>query len=98
MDDEALTETRAGERLAYHLLKEAYQDLAAVLLSANAKAAESLFYAVEKRTADALRSVVADRTEGHASTRIARTVGGQLNDLFEGAHGRTGIPAPRRVA
>ena len=97
-NDEALTEEQAAERLAHYLLKEAYHDLAAVLLSANAKAAETLFYAVEKRTADALRAIVADRTEGTASTRIARTVGGELNELFAGAHGRTGALAPQQVA
>ncbi|KMO12855.1 hypothetical protein [Methylobacterium platani] len=98
MGDEALTEERAAEHLAHHLLREAYRDLAAVLLSANAKAAESLFYAVEKRTADALRTIVADRAEGAASTRIARAVGAELNELFGCAHGRTGIPASQRVA
>lgn len=98
MGDDALTEEQAAERLAHHLLREAYHDLAAVLLSANAKAAESLFYAVEKRTADALRTIVADRAEGAASTRIARAVGSELSALFDGAHGRTGIPDSRRVA
>ncbi|BCM84010.1 hypothetical protein NS228_19300 [Methylobacterium indicum] len=97
MGDEALTEEQAAERLSHYLLKEAYHDLAAVLLSANAKAAESLFYAIEKRTADALRAIVSDRTEGAASTRIARTVGGELHELFAGAHGRTAA-APQQVA
>ncbi|TGD96138.1 hypothetical protein [Methylobacterium nonmethylotrophicum] len=98
MSDEPVTVERAGERLAYHLLTEAYRDLASVLLSADAKAARSLFHAVEARTADALRAVVAERRDGPASLRIARAVGGQLNELFEGAHGHTGIPASRRVA
>ncbi|MFH6782779.1 MULTISPECIES: hypothetical protein [Methylobacterium] len=98
MGDDGLTDDQAAERLAHHLLREAYHDLAAVLLSANAKAAESLFYAVEKRTAEALQTIVADRAEGTASTRIARTVGAELNALFECAHGRTGIPASQRVA
>ncbi|GJD60878.1 hypothetical protein [Methylobacterium frigidaeris] len=98
MRDDALTEEQAAERLAHHLLREAYRDLASVLLSANAKAAESLFYAIEKRTADALRAIVADRSEGAASTRIARKAGGELNALFESAHGRTGSAASRRVA
>ncbi len=98
MSNDALTEEQASERLAHHLLKEAYQDLASVLLSANAKAAESLFYAIETRTTDALRAIVTGRSEGAASTRIARTVGSELNELFELAHGRSGIAAPRRVA
>ncbi len=98
MSHDALTEEQAAERLAHHLLQEAYQDLASVLLSANAKAAESLFYAIEKRTADALRAIVTDQSEGTASTRIARTVGSELNDLFERAHGRRGTAASRRVA
>lgn len=98
MGDDTLTEERAAERLAHHLLREAYHDLAAVLLGANAKAAESLFYAVEKRTADALRAIVADRAEGAASTRIARAVGAELSEVFDCAHGRTGIPRSSRVA
>ena len=98
MGGDAPTEEQAAERLTHHLLREAYHDLAAVLLSANSKAAESLFYAIEKRTADALRTIVADKSEGTASTRIARAVGGELNELFEAAHGRTGIPASQRVA
>ncbi|MET7246386.1 hypothetical protein ABZT49_23815 [Methylobacterium sp. EM32] len=98
MGGNAPTEEQAAERLTHHLLREAYRDLAAVLLSADAKAAGSLFYAIEKRTADALRTIVADKSEGAASTRIARAAGGELNALFEAAHGRTGIPASRRVA
>ncbi|AWN53065.1 hypothetical protein [Methylobacterium sp. 17Sr1-1] len=98
MGGDARTEEQAAERLAHHLLREAYGDLAAVLLSANAKAAESLFYAIEKRSADALRTFVAEKSEGAASTRIARAAGGELDALFQAAHGRTGIPASRRVA
>ncbi|KMO36852.1 hypothetical protein VQ03_20055 [Methylobacterium tarhaniae] len=98
MGEEVMTEEQAAERLAHHLLREAYHDLAAVLLSANARAAESLFHAIEQRTADALRTIVADRSEGAASTRIARTVGIELNALFDVAHGRTATAASRRVA
>ncbi len=103
MGNDALTETEAAERLTHHLLREAYHDLASVLLTANTKAAESLFHAIEMRSADALRAIVADRSEGTASTRIARAVGSELSELFESAHGRTGtlrsgIPGPRRVA
>ncbi|MGX7708454.1 hypothetical protein [Methylobacterium sp. Gmos1] len=98
MGDDAPTEEQAAERLAHHLLREAYRDLASVLLSANARAAESLFHAIEARTADALRTIVAERSEGAASIRIARAVGTELDELFEDAHGRTGIPASQRVA
>ncbi len=98
MGGDAPAEEQAVERLTHHLLREAYRDLASVLLSANAQAAGSLFHAIEMRAADALRTIVADRSEGAASTRIARAVGGGLDALFEDAHGRTGLPASRRVA
>ncbi|MGF3026202.1 hypothetical protein ACQVP2_25685 [Methylobacterium aquaticum] len=103
MRSDAPTEEQAAERLAHHLLREAYRDLASMLLSANAQAAGNLFHVIETRTADTLRALVADRSEGAASTRIARTAGREISELFEGAHGRavterTGIPAARRVA
>ena len=98
MRDDALTEAQAAERLAHHLLGEAYRDLAAVLLGVDAGAAAGLFHAIEARSADALRAVVAERSEGPASTRIAREAGKALGDLFEDAHRQTGIPASRRVA
>lgn len=103
MRNDAPTEELAAERLAHHLLREAYRDLASVLLSANAKAAGSLFHAIETRTADTLRTLVADRSEGAASTRIALTAGREISELFDGAHGRavterTEIPAAQRVA
>jgi hypothetical protein len=98
MSKDALTEDQATERLVHHLLRESYRDLASVLLSANDKAAESLFYAIEKRTADALKRIVTDQSEGAASTRIALAVGSELNELFDAAHGRAEIPKSRRVA
>ncbi len=103
MRDDAPTEAQAAERLAHHLLGEAYRDLAAVLLGVDAKAAAGLFHAIEARTADALRAIVAEKSEGTASTRIARSAGKALSDLFEEAHrqtgtSRNGIPASRKVA
>lgn len=98
MRDDAPTEARAAERLAHHLLEEAYRDLAAVLRGVDGRAAAGLFHAIEARTADALRAIVAEGSEGTASTRIARDAGNALSDLFEDAHRQAGIPAPRRVA
>ncbi|MER2267171.1 hypothetical protein [Methylobacterium oxalidis] len=86
----------AADRLAFHLLKDAYCDLAAVLRGAKPDAADALFFGIDKRIADSLARLHASGAEGPASQEIAVAVGMKIQEVLDQAHGRADPPAAEK--
>lgn len=98
MTDLTPEEEQVVDGLAFHLLKEAYCDLAAVLLSVREEAARALFYGVDRRIADALARIHANSAEGPRTTPIVLAVGSKIGDVLDQAHGRMDLPEPQADA
>ena len=100
MRDLSPEDAQAVDRLAFHLLREAYCDLAGVMMRASAEAARTVLGTIEQRLTDTLGRFHSETAEGAASTAIVIAVGDRIGDVMDEAQNRTGAgpSALRRAA
>jgi hypothetical protein len=96
MKDLSPEDAQAVDRLAFHLLREAYCDLAGVMMTANAAAARTVLSTIEQRLTDTLGRFHSEAAEGAASTAIVIAVGDKIGDVMDEAQNRNAAPSARK--
>lgn len=97
MRDLSPEDEQAVDRLAYHLLREAYGDLAGAMMRANADVARTVPSTIEQRLTDTLGRFHSETAEGAASTAIVIAVGDRIGDVMDEAENRSGTGPSART-
>lgn len=97
MTDLSAEDEQAVDRLAFHLLRDAYCDLAGVMMRANADAARTVLGTIEQRLTDTLGRFHSETAEGAASTAIVIAVGNKIGDVMDEAQNRSRTGSSARM-